>query len=155
MESPQRVGAVREWGDSIRAGAVVDDSARPFEGIRIVEFGQFVAVPFAAQLLGEGGAHVIKIEALEGDPTRRLSPIAPHESRTFISRNRNKHSLPLALSDPGARPVIDALLEWADVILTNFRPGLAEKLGLDYTSLSARYRRLARQGPMPGLLGWI
>ena len=82
MESPQRVGAVREWGDSIRAGAVVDDSARPFEGIRIVEFGQFVAVPFAAQLLGEGGAHVIKIEALEGDPTRRLSPIAPHESPT-------------------------------------------------------------------------
>ena len=75
-----------------------ENSSRPFDGIRIVEFGQFVAVPFAAQLLGEGGAHVIKIEALEGDPTRRLSPIAPAESRTFISRNRNKHSLPLALS---------------------------------------------------------
>ena len=77
---------------------MTENSSRPFEGIRIVEFGQFVAVPFAAQLLGEGGAHVIKIEALEGDPTRRLSPIAPAESRTFISRNRNKHSLPLALS---------------------------------------------------------
>ena len=48
-------------------------SARPFEGVRVVEFGQFVAVPFCAQLLAEGGAHVIKIEALEGDPTARSS----------------------------------------------------------------------------------
>ncbi len=121
---------------------MTENSSRPFDGIRIVEFGQFVAVPFAAQLLGEGGAHVIKIEALEGDPTRRLSPIAPAESRTFISRNRNKHSLPLALSAAGARPVIDALLGWADVILTNFRPGLAEKLGLDWDSLKDSYPRL-------------
>lgn len=142
-------------------GVIVAEDSRPFAGIRIVEFGQFVAVPFAAQLLGEGGAHVIKIEALEGDPTRRLNPIAPNESRTFISRNRNKHSLPLALSDAGSRPVIDALLDWADVILTNFRPGLAERLGLDYGSLCDRYPKLivgavspfGKEGPDAGLAG--
>jgi crotonobetainyl-CoA:carnitine CoA-transferase CaiB-like acyl-CoA transferase len=118
------------------------DASAPFAGIRVVEFGQFVAVPFAAQLLAEGGAHVIKIEALGGDPTRRLMPIAPGETRTFISRNRGKHSLPLKLNDPAARPVLDALLEHCDVALMNFRPGLAEKLGLDDLTLTKRYPRL-------------
>lgn len=117
-------------------------SQQPFDGVRVVEFGQFVAVPFAAQLLAEGGAHVIKIEALAGDPTRRLRPIAPGETRTFISRNRGKHSLPLALRDPGAKPVIDALLAQADVALLNFRPGLAEQLGLDSATLTQRFPRL-------------
>ena len=117
-------------------------SEQPFDGVRVVEFGQFVAVPFAAQLLAEGGAHVTKIEALEGDPTRRLRPLAPGETRTFVSRNRGKHSLPLALRKPGAKPVIDALLERADVVLMNFRPGLAEQLGLDAATLGARFPRL-------------
>ncbi len=101
-------------------------SQQPFDGVRVVEFGQFVAVPFASQLLAEGGAHVIKIEALGGDPTRRMRPLAPGETRIFLSRNRGKHSLPLALSDRGAKPVIDALLARADVVLMYFRPGLAE-----------------------------
>ena len=57
----------------------------PFAGIRVVEFGQFVAVPFCAQLLAEGGAEVVKIEALAGDPTRLLRQIAPLETRTYIS----------------------------------------------------------------------
>ena len=115
---------------------------QPFDGVRVVEFGQFVAVPFAAQLLAEGGAYVIKIEALEGDPTRRFRPLAPGETRIFLSRNRGKHSLPLALGDPAAKPVIDALLAKADVALMNFRPGSAEKLGLDAATLSERFPRL-------------
>ena len=116
--------------------------SQPFDGVTVVEFGQFVAVPFAAQLLAEGGANVIKIEALAGDPTRALRPIAPGETRTFISRNRGKRSLPLQLSDPNARPVIDALLASADVVLMNFRPGLAEKLGLGSDELRVKYPRL-------------
>ena len=136
-------------------------SQQPFDGVRVVEFGQFVAVPFAAQLLAEGGAHVIKIEALGGDPTRRLRPLAPGETRTFLSRNRGKHSLPLALRDPGAKPVIDALLARADVALMNFRPGLAEKLDLDAVTLSERFPRLivgtvtafGKEGPDAGYAG--
>ena len=118
------------------------DSTQPFAGIRVVEFGQFVAVPFCAQLLAEGGARVVKIEALEGDPTRRLQQWAPNETRIFISRNRGKHSLPLNLRAPGARPVIAALLRWADVALMNFRPGLAEQLGLDAATLCGAHPRL-------------
>ncbi len=114
----------------------------PFEGIRVVEFGQFVAVPFCGQVLAEGGAEIIKVESPEGDPNRHMGEVAPGESRIFISRNRGKHSLPLKLSDPGAKGVIDALLNWADVILMNFRPGLAGKMGLDSGELQKKFPRL-------------
>src|SRR6185503_3262176 len=110
------------------------DNARPFAGIEVVEFGQFIAVPFCAQLLSEGGAHVIKVESVDGDPVRQLAPLAPGETRHFISRNRGKHSLPLDLKHRDAPRIIDALLARADVVLFNFRPGLAEELGLDYAT---------------------
>ncbi|MEO6397451.1 MAG: CoA transferase, partial [Tepidiformaceae bacterium] len=136
-------------------------SPQPFDGIEVVEFGQFIAVPYCAQLLAEGGANVIKIEAMEGDPVRQLSPLAPGETRHFISRNRGKHSLPLDLKHPEAGRVIDALIGRADVVLTNLRPGLAKDLGLDYASLCKRYPRLVvgnvtafgHQGPDAKLAG--
>ena len=135
---------------------------QPFAGIRVVEFGQFIAVPYCAQLLAEGGAYVVKIESLEGDPTRMMAPIEPGESRHFLSRNRGKHILPLDLRSPGSQRVIDALLASADVVVTNFRPGLAEDFGLDYATLSARYPRLivgnvtafGRKGPDALLAGF-
>lgn len=137
------------------------DNARPFAGIEVVEFGQFIAVPFCAQLLSEGGAHVIKVESVDGDPVRQLAPLAPGETRHFISRNRGKHSLPLDLRHPSARRVVDRLLARADVVLTNFRPGLAAELGLDWASLAPRYPRLVvgnvsafgRRGPAARLAG--
>lgn len=117
-------------------------SEKPFNGIRVVDFGQFVTVPFAAQLLAQGGAEVVKVEALKGDPTRNVQPLAANESLTFICRNCGKHSLPLALGDPKAKPIVNALLEWADVALINIRPGLAKKLGLDKATLTSRFPRL-------------
>ncbi len=134
---------------------------QPFDGVTVVEFGQFIAVPFCAQLLAEGGARVIKIETLEGDPVRRLGQLAPGETRTYLSRNRGKQSLPLALREPGAKQVIAALLGEADVALMNFRPGLAEDLGLDPDTLTREYPRLitgevtpfGRYGPDAGLPG--
>ncbi len=134
---------------------------QPFDGIRVVEFGQFVAVPFAAQLLSEGGAEVIKIEALEGDPTRRLAQLAPMESRIYLSRNRGKRSLPLHLRHPQSSTIIEALLSRADVALMNFRPGLAEQFGLDADTLREKHPRLViatvtpfgRYGPDAGLAG--
>ncbi len=142
-------------------GGADDAPDQPFAGIRIVEFGQFVAVPFAGQLLAEGGADVIKVEAPEGDPTRKLNQIAPNESRTFISRNRGKRSLPLKVSDPAAKHVIEALLVWADVVLMNFRPGLADRIGLGSEALLERYPQLivgnvtpfGKEGPDAGLAG--
>src|SRR3989440_2515430 len=137
------------------------DQTQPFAGIEVVEFGQFIAVPFCAQVLAEGGAHVIKVEALEGDPVRQLAQLAPGETRHFVSRNRGKHALPLDLRHPKAARVIERLLGRADVVLTNFRPGLAEEFGLDGASLEARYPRLVvgnvsafgRRGPDARLAG--
>jgi CoA:oxalate CoA-transferase len=115
---------------------------QPFAGLEVVEFGQFIAVPYCGQMLADGGAHVIKVEPLEGDPVRAIAPLAPGESRHFICRNRGKHSLPLELKHPSARRVIDALVGRADVVLTNLRPGLAAELGLDYATLGPRHPRL-------------
>jgi CoA:oxalate CoA-transferase len=138
------------------------DETRPFAGIEVVEFGQFIAVPFCAQVLGEGGARVVKVEALEGDPVRQLAPLgASGETRHFVSRNRGKHSLPLDLRHPRVTEVLQRLLARADVVLTNFRPGLAEELGLDGASLAPRHPRLVvgnvsafgRRGPDAGLAG--
>ncbi len=114
----------------------------PFAGLEVVEFGQFIAVPYCGQLLADGGAHVIKVEPLEGDPVRRLAPLAPGESRLFVCRNRGKHSLPLDLKHPSAARIIDALVARADLVLTNLRPGLAVELGLDARTLVSRHPRL-------------
>ncbi len=135
--------------------------AQPFAGIRVVEFGQFIAVPYCSQLLADGGAEVIKVEPLEGDPSRHLGPIAPGETRHFVLRNRGKRSLPLDLRHPQARPVLDALLSRADVVLTNLRPGLAREVGLDYSTLAVAYPRIivgnvtafGEKGPDAGLPG--
>jgi CoA:oxalate CoA-transferase len=134
---------------------------QPFTGITVIEFGQFVAVPYASQLLADGGAHVIKVEPLEGDPTRHLAPIVPGETRHFVLRNRGKHCLPIDLKHPEAPRILEALLSRADVILTNMRPGLARNLGLDYESVAARYPRVivgnvtgfGQRGPDAGLAG--
>ena len=108
---------------SVTGGSMAEQ--QPFAGITVIEFGQFVSVPFCAQLLAEGGADVVKIEPLEGEAVRRLAPLAPGETRTFISRNRGKRSLPLNLRHPEAAAIIQALLADADVALMNFssRPG--------------------------------
>ena len=134
---------------------------QPFHGMKIVEFGQFVAVPFCGQLLAEGGADVIKVESLQGDPNRQMGEISPNDSRIFISRNRGKRSLPLKLSDSAAKPVIDALVASADVVLMNFRPGLAEQMGLGSDNLLKAHPRLiigeitpfGKRGPDAGLAG--
>jgi crotonobetainyl-CoA:carnitine CoA-transferase CaiB-like acyl-CoA transferase len=115
---------------------------QPFAGVTVLELGQFVAVPWAGQVLADGGAHVIKIEPPEGEPSRHIAPLAPGESRHFVIRNRGKHSLPLDLKHPDAREILDALLARADVVLINMRPGLAAELGVEYEQLAPRHPRL-------------
>jgi crotonobetainyl-CoA:carnitine CoA-transferase CaiB-like acyl-CoA transferase len=116
--------------------------AQPFAGITVIELGQFVAVPWAGQVLADGGAHVIKIEPPEGEPSRHIAPLVPGESRHFVIRNRGKHSLPLDLKHSDAREILDALLARADVVLINMRPGLAFELGVEYEQLAPRHPRL-------------
>jgi CoA:oxalate CoA-transferase len=115
---------------------------QPFAGVTVLELGHFVAVPWAGQVLADGGAHVIKIEPPEGEPSRHIAPLAPGESRHFVLRNRGKHSLPLDLKHRDAREILDALLARADVVLINMRPGLAVELGVEYEQLAPRHPRL-------------
>ncbi len=118
------------------------EQPQPFAGVTVIEFGQFIAVPYASMLLAEGGATVIKVEALEGDSARHLGPLIPGESRYFLARNRGKRSLPLKLKHPLAAGVVERLIAGADVVLTNLRPGLGVELGLDGATLVGRHPRL-------------
>ena len=136
-------------------------SEQPFAGITVIEFGQFIAVPYCAQLLADGGARVIKVEPHTGDPVRLLGPLAPGETRHFISRNRGKRVLPLDLRHAGSARILEALFSQADVALFNLRPGLGAELGLDFATLSPGYPRLitgnvtafGAKGPDAGLAG--
>ena len=107
-------------------------------GIRVLEFSEYIAGPFAGMMLGDLGADVIKIEPPGGEPWRHASPFIPNESRNFISLNRGKRSLPLDLKRPEAREIVYRLLEDTDVVIVNARPDVAARLGIDYETLSAR-----------------
>ena len=108
---------------------------KPLEGIRILDLSKYLPGPFAAQLLADFGADVIKIEEPGGEPGRRLSPMAGETSARYCSVNRNKRSIILDLKHPEGRRVFMRLAEKADVVIDQFRPGVMDKLGIGYEIL--------------------
>lgn len=114
----------------------------PLAGIKVVEFSQIIAGPFAGMLLADMGADVIKIEPPHGEPWRLNNQFIPLESRTFISLNRGKRSLPLDLTRPEATEIVDRLVADADVVIVNYRPDVSRKLRIDYERLSELNPRL-------------
>jgi len=112
------------------------------DGIQVLDFTTYIAGPYGASLLGDLGADVIKIEAPEGDPMRYYPSTLPGESRAFIGVNRNKRSIVLDLKQPADREACHRLVAQADVVLHNFRPGVAERLALDCDTLTAIQPRL-------------
>jgi crotonobetainyl-CoA:carnitine CoA-transferase CaiB-like acyl-CoA transferase len=104
------------------------------EGVRVLDCTQIIAGPLAGSLLTEMGADVVKVEPLEGEPWRLQAEIIPKESKAFLTQNRGKRGLTLNFKDPASAPIRDALIAWADVLLTNYRPGVPEQLGIDYES---------------------
>lgn len=115
---------------------------RPLEGILVIDFSQFLAGPSAALRMADLGARVIKIERPgSGDLCRALyisNLKLGDESTLFHSINRNKESFTADLKDPAERAAVLALVNRADVVIHNFRPGVIEKLGFDYATLSAQ-----------------
>lgn len=109
------------------------------EGLLILDFSRAVAGPFCAMLLGDRGARVIKIEDPKGgDESRGWGPVyLEGESTYFLGLNRNKESLALDLKAAESRPVVEALIARADVLIENFRPEAAARLGLSYAQTSA------------------
>jgi len=108
----------------------------PLQGIRVVEFCQVLAGPFAGCLLADMGADVIKVESPEGDLMRQWPPILDGYSQYFASVNRNKRSVVLDLKTDTGRTAARKLALSADILLENFRPGVMAKFGLDYASLA-------------------
>ena len=114
----------------------------PLQGIRVVEFCQVLAGPFAGCLLAVMGADVIKVEAPEGDLMRQWPPILDGYSQYFASVNRNKRSVVLDLKSEAGRAGARRLARSADILLENFRPGVMAKFGLDYTTLAKEHPAL-------------
>jgi crotonobetainyl-CoA:carnitine CoA-transferase CaiB-like acyl-CoA transferase len=115
----------------------------PLAGVRVLDFSAVVSGPLCAQILGDLGADVVKVEPPEGDTTRRLGPpFKAGLTPLFVHCNRNKRSLALDLKAPGGLAVARRLARGADVLVENFRPGVAERLGIGYEALAAENPRL-------------
>ena len=113
----------------------------PLVGVRILELGNFIAGPFAGQLLGDYGADVIKVESPDGgDPMRRWGVTVDGHSLWWPTIARNKQSLAADLKDPADLAMVQRLARECDVLLENFRPGTLEKFGLDYATLAGHNR---------------
>ena len=118
------------------------------EGLRVVDLASWIAGPAAATVLGDFGADVVKVEPPGiGDAYRAFSQIPPNPrvegvNYTWQLDNRNKRSIELNLKSPDARTVLERLVKWADVLVTNFPPPTRARLGLDYEKLAPLNPRL-------------
>ena len=101
-------------------------------GVRVVEFGQYIPGPLLSMLLAEQGADVIKVERPGGDPART--------EPAFATWNRSKRSVELDLKSPDGLKQAQELINWADVLIENFRPGVADRLGIGYEANGRQLR---------------
>jgi CoA:oxalate CoA-transferase len=114
----------------------------PLEGVRVLDFSIMLAGPYCARLLADVGAEVIKIEPPEGDDMRLRTPLRDGHSAYFGQLNAGKRSLALDLKSPDAIKLVHQLVAEADILVENFRPGVMDRLGLDYEALHAINPRL-------------
>jgi CoA:oxalate CoA-transferase len=115
----------------------------PLSGITIIDLSRILAGPYCTLLLAELGARVIKVEPpQQGDDARHYGPFKNGKSAYFVSVNRGKESIALDLKSPAGREIFERLLDTADALVENFRPGTMEKLGYGWETLHPRYPRL-------------
>lgn len=138
------------------------DGAGALAGIVVLEIGNFMAAPFATLQLADQGAGVIKVEdPATGDLVRATGPFVEGHSSPFARLNRGKRSVALDLKSPAGREAFLRLVDGADVLVENLRPGALRRLGLDYESLAQRNPRLVyasasgwgQDGPLAALPG--
>ena len=117
---------------------------KPLEGLRVIDLTQAMAAPFCTMNLADMGANVIKIEPPgEGEPTRQLGAAQKNgHSATFMTMNRGKRGLAVDLKRPEGTEIMKRLAATADVFVQNYRPGVAQRLGLGYEALAAINPRL-------------
>src|SRR6202453_5184866 len=106
-------------------------------GVRVVELTTALAGPYATTILADLGAEVIKVEGTDGDSMRQRRGAPAEISLPFAMIHRNKSSLAVDLKDPRGREAARRVIDRADVLVENFRPGVVRRLGLDYESVKA------------------
>ena len=140
-------------------------SAGALAGLRVVDLTRVLGGPYCTMVLSDHGAEVIKLEPPQGDEVRDWGPPfdSAGDASYFVGVNRNKRSVGLDLSKPAGQEVLLRLLEGADVLVENFKPGSMEKWGLGYEQvLSKRFPRLIHcrvsgfggEGPLGGFPGY-
>lgn len=125
-------------------------SLLPLAGIKVLDFGHTVMAPTCGLILADLGAEVVRIERVEGDPTRSLTGFG---SGFFGYLNRNKESVAIDLKDPLSRPVLESAIQWADVVIENFGPDVMSRLGYGYseaTRVNPRVVYCSLKGFLPG-----
>jgi crotonobetainyl-CoA:carnitine CoA-transferase CaiB-like acyl-CoA transferase len=135
----------------------------PLEGIRVIDFGRFIAGPYCGMLLADMGADVVRVDRRRGSEDRYTGPVMDQgEGGAFLSLNRNKRSLTLDTSKPESTEIIHRLAKGADVVLANLPVAVLQKMGLDYDSLRAikpdiilaRISTFGPDGPYANRLGF-
>jgi crotonobetainyl-CoA:carnitine CoA-transferase CaiB-like acyl-CoA transferase len=135
----------------------------PLDGVRVIDLTRVVAGPFCTMMLGDMGAEVLKIEEPKhGDDSRAWAPFIEGTGSFFLSLNRSKKSVALDLKTPDGADALRRLIETADVLIENFRPGSLAELGFDYATASAINPRLiycsisgyGQNGPSSDLPGY-
>jgi len=122
---------------------MTSNSKRPLEGVTIIDLTRVLAGPFCTMILADHGARVIKVELPDGgDDARAFGPFVNGESGYFSSINRGKESIALDLKCAADRAIFEKLLEHADVLTENFRPGTMDRFGYDWETLHARFPQL-------------
>jgi CoA:oxalate CoA-transferase len=114
-----------------------DPSRAPLAGIRILDFTRVLSGPYCTALLADLGADVVKVEPPQGDEYRHIGPFRGGESALFQLVNRNKRGIVLDLKQAADLDTAQRLAQRADVVVENFRPGVAQRLGIGYAELSA------------------
>ncbi|MGE0748122.1 MAG: CaiB/BaiF CoA transferase family protein [Rhodospirillales bacterium] len=110
----------------------------PLRGLKVLELGHFIAGPFCTRLLADLGAEVVKVEPPRaGDPVRSWGNMVDGRSLWWSCHGRNKKCVTLDLRHARAKPILDKLVGWADVIVENFRPGMMERIGLGFPAIQA------------------
>jgi formyl-CoA transferase len=135
QSSAARIGDVAEVGD-----------VRPLDGVRVLTLENYVAAPLATMLLADWGADVVKIEPPNGDAYRRFPPVTERDghrtSASFARINRNKRSVVLDVRTDAGRDSFLRLVEHADVVVENLRPGTLDRIGIGYRAMRTRNPRI-------------
>lgn len=110
----------------------------PLSGLRVADFGRYIAGPWCAALLGDLGADVVRVEQVGGGEDRYVVPVAPDGSGAlYLQANRNKRGMTLDLGHPRARSVLERMVAWADVVVANLPGATLRRMGLDWEQVSA------------------